>query len=943
LRSCRFLCLVVLLTLLAPAGPAQADQAQYFYDVLGRLRVVVDGQGNTATYNYDAAGNLLSITRSGAPAPPVITAVVPSTIDAGRATSVTISGTGFQFALVATANTEIQISNLTRSDTTVTATFTVPNPTAFGPTSLTITGVGGATSATLTVRQPTPTISQLTPDTGVAGTTVVIQGTAFGTKVGSKLVTFAGLGGVRLPATVVSESDTSITVTAPSGVAAGPVTVEVGGLTSNGVVFTAPALGAIVATATQGTPANPAVASANVGQLITLHGAGFTAETRVVFPTKSLQGNVSGAVAVAVTNISVDGTSAQVQVPVNVIPPGGFSPATVVTGPVTIQLVGGGSGTGSAFLQIVPTVRAIGSFTLDPAKPDVLGTGGNPAGTQVHLNGMPTPISVETFSFHFFELGMEFTLPAGGMPAGPMTITTDGGTSNVFVLPGFAAIPAVATQGTPANPSLASANAGQLVTVQGFGLDQGNMAAFSTTSGTGTPSIVVTTYFGVTPTGTAATVTVPATATTGLVSKSGSVASGVPLQIVPTIFTMSLPPGAVLQPGVTVTLFGSGLKEGVTTVSFPGATAPAGTVDVAEGNSSLTVPVPSGFTLPAGATGAITVTTDGGAGNARTVTHPVLTAITGTAPRGAPANPGQPSANVGQTITLTGAALGADTLVLFPSFDSTGAPTTATAGGTPSPDGTSLAVPVPSLVPVISGAVTAQQFPSRLGTGTAPLQIVPTVDNVTGSLTPGETVQIFGSGFEPNATQVQFPGAASLVSADPASIIASGGRQAAVVMPADANPTGPLTVITPGGTSNPFDLQSAGTTEVEPNDSPATATLLPLDPTTVEVTKSGTIDPPGDVDYFTFMPDLFNIGPAYAVEVLPSLVAGPPLTIRLTWVDQDGVTVLATAEGVVDASASVSLFMEPPVAGGYFLKVEELTGQGGPDRTYQIHLFAVAF
>jgi YD repeat-containing protein len=214
IRSVAVVAVFLIAALMVCPTSLQADQALYFYDVLGRLRVVVDGQGNTATYNYDAVGNLLSITRSGAAAPPVITAVVPSTIDAGRATSVTISGTGFQFALVTTANTEIQISNLTRSDTTVTVTFTVPNPTAFGPTSLTITGVGGATSTTLTVRQPTPTISQLTPDGGVVGTTVVIAGTGFGTKAGSNRVTFAGLGGVRLPATVVSESDTRITVTA---------------------------------------------------------------------------------------------------------------------------------------------------------------------------------------------------------------------------------------------------------------------------------------------------------------------------------------------------------------------------------------------------------------------------------------------------------------------------------------------------------------------------------------------------------------------------------------------------------------------------------------------------------------------------------------------------------------------------------------------------------
>ena len=43
---------------------AVADQAQYIYDDLGSLSQVIDGQGNVATYTYDAVGNLLSITRN---------------------------------------------------------------------------------------------------------------------------------------------------------------------------------------------------------------------------------------------------------------------------------------------------------------------------------------------------------------------------------------------------------------------------------------------------------------------------------------------------------------------------------------------------------------------------------------------------------------------------------------------------------------------------------------------------------------------------------------------------------------------------------------------------------------------------------------------------------------------------------------------------------------
>lgn len=52
------------LTLLALASLASADGVKYLYDDIGQLKKVVDEDGNVATYNYDALGNLLSITRS---------------------------------------------------------------------------------------------------------------------------------------------------------------------------------------------------------------------------------------------------------------------------------------------------------------------------------------------------------------------------------------------------------------------------------------------------------------------------------------------------------------------------------------------------------------------------------------------------------------------------------------------------------------------------------------------------------------------------------------------------------------------------------------------------------------------------------------------------------------------------------------------------------------
>ena len=77
---------------------------------------------------------------------------------------------------------------------------------------------------------------------------------------------------------------------------------------------TTPTLTAINATATNGTPANAAVPSADAGQVITLTGTNFNAGTEVVFQIRDASGNTSQQ---AVTPLAINpaGTTLQVQVP----------------------------------------------------------------------------------------------------------------------------------------------------------------------------------------------------------------------------------------------------------------------------------------------------------------------------------------------------------------------------------------------------------------------------------------------------------------------------------------------------------------------------------------------------------------------------------------------------------------------------------------------------
>lgn len=215
---------------------AQADQARYYYDGLGRLIGVVDGQGNVAVYEYDRVGNLRSISHGTATAP-AVTEVSPSILDAGGSASLTLTGSGLFFATVATSHPEMALGRPSSTGTSVTVPVTLPNPTSLGPTTLTLTAPGGTTAVTVTVRQPTPVIAALAPGTGNAalvGTPVILEGNGFGTKPGSNRVTFAGLAGARVTAPVLAESGTRITARVPAGALPGPVTVEVGGLTSAG-------------------------------------------------------------------------------------------------------------------------------------------------------------------------------------------------------------------------------------------------------------------------------------------------------------------------------------------------------------------------------------------------------------------------------------------------------------------------------------------------------------------------------------------------------------------------------------------------------------------------------------------------------------------------------------------------------------------------------------
>jgi len=127
---------------------ADAGNITYVYDPLGRLVGVVDGSGNAATYRYDGAGNLISISTTNASHVSIFSL---SPNNGPISTRVTIYGDGF--STTPSQNTVTfsgQAATVTSSTQTTIAT-TVPTGATTG--NVTVTAPAGSASAPFTVKQ----------------------------------------------------------------------------------------------------------------------------------------------------------------------------------------------------------------------------------------------------------------------------------------------------------------------------------------------------------------------------------------------------------------------------------------------------------------------------------------------------------------------------------------------------------------------------------------------------------------------------------------------------------------------------------------------------------------------------------------------------------------------------------------------------------------------
>jgi hypothetical protein len=559
----------------------------------------------------------------------------------------------------------------------------------------------------------------------------------------------------------------------------------------------------IVSTADSGQARVAGVAAANPGQTITINGIGLVSSDLVSFLTVDGLGVLHSQL---FTPASVDPSGNSLTVVV---------PANAATGTVSLQRDGGG-----ILLQIVPTLDKIdvnvfgglysgGFMTLT-------GKGYQQGLMSVNFGGttLASTVRGSTTGINAFGNGsLQLTVP-DGVETGPMSVSGPGGTSAVYPLT-FSGIVSAALTGVAANAGQASANPGQIITLQGTHLDLTTEIVFATVDDSGIRRQVLLHPSTAAPDGTSATVTVPANAMTGVVRVVGdSGGNEVPLQIVAVLNQMTVTSVASDGSTAQITLTGIGFVDGnnssyqfgSTTIQDAGGNQ---ATDVFSNGTSANLTVP----LSAGAIGPVTVTTPGGV-SAPISTTLTLTLANAAAASGTPANPTLPSANPGQTITLTGTGLKTSTKIIFsytPSNTSSQAfflisPATAAA------DGTSATFVVPNFA---NGIASFWVFGAA---NPAVLQIVPVLTSAAVDGTG--TLRLFGLGLQEggsvNSVAYNFAGGVVTdtsvgVGVD---VYNNNPDNSAAYLPAEpVHGFGAVTTTTAGGTSAPIALNELQTND----------------------------------------------------------------------------------------------------------------------------------
>ncbi len=207
------------------------------------------------------------------PGAPSVTLVSPNSGGTAGGTSVNITGTGFGGATGVLFGSISATSYTVNSATSITA---IAPAQAGGSVAVTVVNGNGSSpqssSDVYTYRYPVPVISSASPNVGASGTVVSITGSGF---TGATTVSF----GSQPASSFTVNSNTSLTATAPAGVAKSVVNLTVTGPggTSNVTTTAVFTYGPVV------TSVSPNSGSHLGGTTVNIKGAGFTGATTVSF------------------------------------------------------------------------------------------------------------------------------------------------------------------------------------------------------------------------------------------------------------------------------------------------------------------------------------------------------------------------------------------------------------------------------------------------------------------------------------------------------------------------------------------------------------------------------------------------------------------------------------------------------------------------------------
>lgn len=218
----------------APEGLAAS--AQNVYDSAGRLVQVIQSNGASAVYNYDAAGNLLSIDRITATTL-AITSFGPARGTSG--TTVTVWGSGFSTTPASNTVTVNGTSASVTASTKNNLTIVVPATATTGRISVSNSNGSSMSSRDFVVDNTLlgPAISGISPTIGPAGTSVTISGGSFLPVTSGDRVFFGGT-----LASTTGATSSAITSVVGAGSVTGKVRVDTpyGSATSSQTFFIPP-------------------------------------------------------------------------------------------------------------------------------------------------------------------------------------------------------------------------------------------------------------------------------------------------------------------------------------------------------------------------------------------------------------------------------------------------------------------------------------------------------------------------------------------------------------------------------------------------------------------------------------------------------------------------------------------------------------------------------